>query len=94
MKRIGLTSAAVVAVAAACAATAAGQTYGTICAGNPSVIVGTSGNDTLRGTPANDSIFAFGGNDTASGQAGNDCFKMGDGNDVAAGQEGNDTIYG
>ena len=46
------------------------------------------------GTPASDSIFAFGGNDTASGLAGNDCFKMGDGNDVAAGQEGNDTIYG
>ena len=58
------------------------------------MIVGTSGDDSLRGTSTNDLIFGLGGNDIVSGASGNDCIFGGDGNDIIYGNEGDDTIYG
>jgi len=67
------------------------------------VIVGTSGNDTLWGTPSADVMYGKAGNDTLHGRAGNDVIygnagddvlKGGDGRDVLYGGDGNDSIWG
>jgi len=66
-------------------------------------IDGTSGDDSLVGTPASDTIFGYAGNDTIdggagddflSGNEGNDSVSGGAGNDVVSGREGNDTVLG
>jgi Ca2+-binding RTX toxin-like protein len=83
------------------------------CNQNPAlyeqVLVGTSGNDVLTASPANNSIiFGLEGNDTLTGAnqydcvvggPGNDIISLdnsspGDGNDVAIGGPGNDTLSG
>lgn len=71
--------------------------------GNPNVIVGTPGNDVLRGTNGRDIICGAGGDDVISarggadlvvGNRGDDVIGGGGGRDNLAGNGGNDTIAG
>ena len=68
------------------------------CDGKPATIVGTSGNDSLGGTPADDVIVGLGGNDTLGrdwmAARGNDVFCGGDGADQLFGGPDNDTLNG
>jgi uncharacterized delta-60 repeat protein len=64
------------------------------CGGKKATIVGTSGNDKLRGTRRSDVIAGLGGNDTISGGAGNDVICGGAGNDKISGGAGKDKLYG
>ena len=59
-----------------------------------SIILGTSGNNTLAGTSSSDLILAGAGNDTIAAGAGNDVVDAGSGNDTVDGGAGNDLIYG
>ncbi|MDX6284859.1 MAG: hypothetical protein QOG53_344 [Frankiales bacterium] len=61
---------------------------------NGCTMVGTSGPDTLSGSPQRDVICGLGGNDTISGNGGNDTLYGGAGNDKLAGNGGNDAVYG
>src|SRR3989344_4238771 len=61
-------------------------------AGDP--IFGTSGNDNIRGTSANELIIDFEGNDRIRSGGGNDCILAGEGNDVMDGGSGDDVISG
>jgi hypothetical protein len=65
-----------------------------ICRGmgplNP--VVGTRGDDLLRGTSGNDVIVARGGSDVILGRGGNDCVLAGPGADAVLGGGGNDRI--
>lgn len=60
------------------------------CAGR--LIVGTNGNDVLRGGPCNDILEGLGGNDRLYGGPGNDRLYGGPGNDLLVGGPGNDRI--
>jgi Ca2+-binding RTX toxin-like protein len=57
-------------------------------------INGTSGADTIYGTPYFDIVNGFGGNDALFGGAGNDAIDGGSGNDEIGGGAGNDVIHG
>ena len=66
-------------------------------------ILGTSGHDSLTGTPNDDVLCGLGGNDTVMGgggedvlygHAGNDTLWGGVGDDVLHGHSGNDTLWG
>ncbi|MEZ5102275.1 MAG: hypothetical protein R3C15_21225 [Thermoleophilia bacterium] len=57
-------------------------------------IVGTSGNDRLRGTAKRDVICGLGGNDRIDGLGGNDVLRGGAGNDELRGGGGNDLLKG
>jgi Ca2+-binding RTX toxin-like protein len=83
----------------ATAATAGGQT----CAGKTATIVGTSGDDELRGTRRDDVIVGLGGDDLIvsgpgrdliCGGGGNDALADGSGPDVLIGGAGNDLLVG
>ena len=52
------------------------------------------GNDSVRGSSADNYINAQGGNDTVAAGAGNDMVDGAAGNDIIMGNQGNDTIYG
>ncbi len=56
-----------------------------------SVLLGGTGNDSLKGTNGIDIIYGDNGNDVLSGGAGNDILCGGKGNDYLYGGEGNDT---
>jgi hypothetical protein len=58
------------------------------------VILGTDGNDTLRGTPGADCIVGFLGHDTIDALGGNDLVFAGPGNDTIAAGDGDDRVYG
>ena len=64
------------------------------CEGLPATIVGTDGNDTLRGTPGNDVIVALKGHDTIDGLGGNDIICAGSGADTISGGDGHDVLLG
>jgi Ca2+-binding RTX toxin-like protein len=64
------------------------------CKGQQATIVGTSGNDTRKGTGGKDVIAGLGGSDTLSGLAGNDVICGGSGKDTLKGGRGNDKLYG
>jgi Ca2+-binding RTX toxin-like protein len=64
------------------------------CFGRMPTIVGTSGNDRLRGTPGPDVIVGLGGRDELLGRGGIDRLCTGPGHDGAAGQAGNDLLNG
>jgi len=73
------------------------------CHGRRAEIVGTDGNDVLRGTPSRDVIWGGGGDDEILGSLGNDllCGSLGDdfihggrGNDDADGGAGTDRVVG
>lgn len=55
-------------------------------------IYGTSNNDKIKGTSANDLIISFEGNDKVEGGGGNDCIVTGEGNDQVEGGTGNDVL--
>ena len=57
-------------------------------------INGTSGADTIYGTPYFDVVNGFAGNDALFGGAGNDAIDGGSGNDEIGGGAGNDVIHG
>jgi Ca2+-binding RTX toxin-like protein len=82
---------------------AAAQAVVHTCNGKPATIVGTGGEDVLRGTKLPDVIVGLGGNDTITGASGNDTICAGPGNDIISagnghdfvdGGSGNDTILG
>lgn len=57
-------------------------------------IIGTEGDDVLKGTTGNDVICGMGGDDRIDGKRGNDVIYGGSGNDTLYGRDGDDTIYG
>ena len=67
---------------------------GETCQGLVATIVGTDGNDQLRGTPGDDVIVGLAGNDVIRGEGGNDVICGGPGNDVLFGDAGDDTLDG
>jgi predicted extracellular nuclease len=58
------------------------------------VFVGTTGNDTLTGTPYRDLVLAKSGNDTVSTGDGDDCIDANNGNDNVDGGDGDDVVIG
>ena len=64
------------------------------CAGKRATIVGTDGNDKLKGTKKSDVIVALAGDDTVFGRGGNDRICGGDGRDRLYGGAGKDRLYG
>jgi Ca2+-binding RTX toxin-like protein len=64
------------------------------CFGKVATIVGTSGNDRLRGTPGRDVIHGRGGDDLIRGLAGNDLLCGGGGSDLLIGRDGRDRLDG
>ncbi len=64
------------------------------CHGRRAEIVGTDGNDVLRGTPERDVIWGGPGNDEITGSLGNDLICGGGGDDLIHGGRGNDELYG
>ncbi len=75
-------------------APAGAQTGGELCNGLVPTIVGTSGNDVIRGTSRDDVIFAGAGNDQIRGASGSDVICGGDGNDTIYGDSQRDVIFG
>lgn len=64
------------------------------CFGQPATIVGTMGNDKIKGTPKADVIVAKGGNDVIDGGGGKDLICAGGGADKVRGGVGADWING
>jgi Ca2+-binding RTX toxin-like protein len=64
------------------------------CHGRQATIVGTDGNDVLRGTPERDVIWGGNGDDTIYGSLGNDLICGGPGTDLIHGGRGNDEVDG
>ncbi|HET9162135.1 MAG TPA: calcium-binding protein [Solirubrobacterales bacterium] len=64
------------------------------CHGRRATIVGTDGDDVLRGTPQRDVIWGGPGNDEITGSLGNDLICGGGGDDLIHGGRGNDELYG
>ena len=60
----------------------------------PSLIIGTSGPDSLSGTADRDYIFGLSGDDELSGLGGDDFLFSGSGNNTVNGGEGRDRIFG
>lgn len=58
----------------------------------PVTIIGSRGNDTLKGGGGNDFILAGAGADSVTGGAGNDLIIGGRGNDTLEGNQGDDTV--
>lgn len=57
------------------------------------LIIGTAGNDVLRGGDGDDTILGCGGNDTLDGQSGTDLLIGGEGDDTVDGAAGDDLFY-
>jgi Ca2+-binding RTX toxin-like protein len=64
------------------------------CRGKKATIVGSQGDDPLKGTKGRDVIAALGGRDTVTGGGGNDIVCGGAGNDILQGAAGRDQLYG
>src|SRR6187551_265802 len=64
------------------------------CHGRRAMIVGTSGDDVLQGTPERDVIWGGNGDDTITGSLGNDLLCGGPGADLVHGGRGNDIADG
>ena len=64
------------------------------CAGRPATIVGTPGDDTLRGTSRADVIVGAAGDDTIRAGRGNDIVCAGGGRDSVDGGAGRDRLHG
>ncbi len=65
-----------------------------MCQGERATIVGTAGDDVLRGGPGRDVISGLAGQDRISGLAGNDVLCGGDGADLLDGGAGDDRLDG
>lgn len=75
-------------------AAATGRAGRVLCEGKVATIVGTSGDDVLRGTPRGDVIVAGAGNDRIYGMGGNDLICAGPGADFVDGGGGVDSVFG
>jgi Ca2+-binding RTX toxin-like protein len=64
------------------------------CFGQRATIVGTAGDDRLRGTQGRDVIVGRGGNDVIRGLGGNDLLCGGGGGDLVVGGDGRDRLHG
>ncbi|HEX2129224.1 MAG TPA: Ig-like domain-containing protein, partial [Solirubrobacterales bacterium] len=64
------------------------------CGGKVADIVGTEGNDRLRGTSRSETIVGLAGNDKISGGGGKDVICGGDGKDTLKGGGGKDRLFG
>jgi pimeloyl-ACP methyl ester carboxylesterase len=64
------------------------------CNGKVATIVGTAGDDNLRGTKLPDVIAGLEGNDTITGASGNDTLCGGPGNDIISAGNGHDFVDG
>jgi Ca2+-binding RTX toxin-like protein len=84
----------VAAFAAHAAAAPPATTEAPRCHGHKATIVGTSGDDVLRGTPRRDVIWGGPGNDTIYGGLGDDLICGGAGDDLIHGGRGNDLLDG
>ena len=62
--------------------------------GQPWLLVGLGGDDTLRGGDGDDAICGYDGNDVVMGGPGNDILRGGNGCDHLNGEAGNDTLDG
>jgi glucose/arabinose dehydrogenase/PKD repeat protein len=67
---------------------------GARCLGQAATIVGTEGNDVLKGTKAHDVIAGLGGKDKLKGKGGNDLLCGGAGKDTLKGGGGDDGLKG
>lgn len=65
-----------------------------MCGGKAATIVGTAGDDALRGTSASDVVWLGGGDDSFYGYEGDDLICGGAGNDSIYGDDGNDQMWG
>jgi hypothetical protein len=65
-----------------------------LCGGKLATVVGSSGSETLRGTPKRDVITGRSGRDRIRGGEGNDTICGGSGRDTLRGGAGNDTLIG
>jgi RTX calcium-binding nonapeptide repeat (4 copies) len=65
-----------------------------VCMGQKATVIGTSGNDSLTGTPGPDVIVGLGGADKVNGLGGNDVMCGRTGKDKLKGGGGNDRIQG
>jgi Ca2+-binding RTX toxin-like protein len=98
-RRIRGTAAGLLLACAAFAAVAAAAEVNTtietpVCHGRQAKIVGTDGNDVLRGPPDRDVIWGGKGDDTIYGSLGNDLLCGGPGADLIHGGRGNDEVDG
>lgn len=91
MTAIATTLALVPAIAAADTAAAADRTK---CFGKEATILGTNGDDVIRGTRGQDVIKAYGGDDVIYGFRGNDFICAGGGDDTVYASKGNDKVWG
>jgi Ca2+-binding RTX toxin-like protein len=64
------------------------------CHGRIATIIGTAGDDALRGTPHRDVIWGGPGNDVIYGGLGSDLICGGSGDDLIHGGRGNDVLNG
>lgn len=64
------------------------------CNGKTATLVGTTGDDVLRGSKRPDVIVGLGGNDTIMGASGNDTICAGPGNDLILAGNGHDFVDG
>jgi Ca2+-binding RTX toxin-like protein len=64
------------------------------CGGQRATIVGTAGDDVIRGTRDHDVIYAGAGNDLVKARAGYDVVCGGRGRDTVRGGDGNDYLWG
>lgn len=64
------------------------------CLGRTPTVLGTAGNDRIRGTQGADVIVGLAGNDYIDGLGGDDVICGGSGNDIIHGRDGADQIYG
>lgn len=64
------------------------------CFGEKATIVGTAGDDRLRGTEGRDVIVGRGGEDLIRGLGGNDLLCGGGGGDLVVGGDGRDRLHG
>jgi Ca2+-binding RTX toxin-like protein len=87
---VGLLAATVLIVPAGPAVTAAAPA----CKGRAVTILGTDGDDNLRGTNKRDVVLALGGDDRIDGRGGNDVICGGSGRDLIQGGSGADKIFG
>jgi len=100
MSKVGHRLTAMALAGAAAAATLAATTPSAqaartpTCGGVRATIVGTPGDDRLRGTPQQDVVVARGGDDVVRGLRGNDLICGGPGRDRLLGQGGSDRLFG
>ena len=64
------------------------------CPDGANIILGTEGDDVLRGTRGVDCIYGFGGDDDLRGRGGDDLLFGGRGDDILRGHRGDDVAFG